>query len=367
MKQTTINLATGEWPDAMPLALKQKIAGLILEKNFASYPSNNGLENLRQALSKHYSNHLQAPYQPNDFLITAGAKYALTLIFDVFVQPGDEIIITSPYWNAFEDLTLARKAAFSVLPTHSEQDYKIDTAQLEKLINPRTKLFVLVNPANPSGKIYSKDELAQIADVLAKYPQVIILSDEIYEHVNFSKVAHTCMASFSKIAHQVLLVSGFSKSFAMTGWRIGYIAGFEKLLKPCKEYQEKHIGGTNVFAQQVALEAWNFYQNEHNYHLLLEPLTRRKQIVSDLLSGIPHIAWREPEGTFYYFIDVRHYLNKSIKDTLTLSKFLAETYGVLLRPGEQCGTSGFFRVSFANSEAELKVGITRLKNGLIEG
>jgi aspartate aminotransferase len=366
MTQTLINLSTGEWAAVFPPVLKERLAGMLSTQNFSPYPTTEGLIELRTSLSNHYINHLQAPYSPQQFLITAGAKHALTIIFDLFVQPGDEVIIHAPYWLAFEDLAQSRKAHLRILPTYPEQDYQLDLQQLEEMITDKTRMFILVNPTNPAAKVYSQTELAALASLLAKYPQVRILSDEIYEHVNFGEVAHTCMASFTQIADRVIVVHGFSKSFGMSGWRVGYIAASAEDIKACTAYQERHIGGINLFAQHVAWEVWKYYIEEHKYEQLLNPLLTNRDIVASFLSAIPHIRWKKPEGAFYYFVDMRQYLNEAIRDTNSLSKHLSDMAGVQVRPGEQCGAEGFVRISFAVEQSLLSEGLTRLQSGLQE-
>jgi aspartate aminotransferase len=299
-------------------------------------------------------------------VVTTGAKQALANALLCLVNPGDEVLIPTPYWVSYSEMVKLAEGTSVFIPTTVEQDFKINAEQLEKAITPKTKVFMFSSPCNPTGSVYSHQELAELAKVFEKYPEIYILSDEIYEHINFGD-KHESIAQFASLKERVILINGFSKAFAMTGWRLGYLAASKEIAQACDKMQGQITSGTCSIAQRAGIAACE--GGLESVLKMKEAFLKRRDLVYGLLRAIPGIKTNLPSGAFYFFPDVSSYFGKSangekIKDALDLSLYLLNEAHVALVSGDAFGDPNSIRISYAASEEKLSEAISRISAAL---
>jgi aspartate aminotransferase len=360
-----INLSLGE-PDFETPDYIKNAAKKALDNNFTKYPPVNGYLELREAICEKFKRDNNLTYTPSQIVVSTGAKQSLANIFLSTINEGDEVIIFAPYWvTYYEQIKLAGGVPV-VLISDISTDYKIDPSKLEKLITNKTKTVIYSSPCNPSGSVFTKDELLAIANIVRKHPQITIISDEIYELINFSG-KHESIAQFDFIKDQVVIINGVSKGFAMTGWRLGYIAAPQWLADACTKYQGQITSGTSTISQKAAEEAIGKSPDKVSY--MLKEFQKRKEIVVSGMNEIEGIQCNNPQGAFYVYPNVSNFFGKShngktINNATDLSLFILDNAQVSVVTGEAFGTKNNIRISYAVNENVLLDAIKRIKNAL---
>jgi|TARA_R110000782_G_scaffold80846_4_gene159961 aspartate aminotransferase len=360
-----ISLSIGE-PDFDTPQLIKDAAKKAIDENYTHYTPVPGYPELRKAAANKLKRDNNLDYSFEQIVISTGAKHSLTNLALSILNPEDEVILLAPYWVSYIEMIKIAEATPVVVSTTIETDFKITIDQLKNAITPKTRMIWFSSPCNPSGSVYTKEELLAIAELVKNYPNIIIVSDEIYEHINFVG-KHESIAQFDFIKDQVVVVNGVSKGFAMTGWRIGFIAAPKWIADACTKMQGQFTSGTCSIAQkaaQAALEADISIVND-----MVAAFQRRKELVYDLMKDIPGIKMNQPKGAFYFFPDVSYYFGKSyngevIKDATDLCMFLLNKGLVALVSGDAFGNPECLRISYATSEKVLKESINRIKNTL---
>ena len=360
-----ISLSLGEpdfnTPDFIKEAAKEGI-----DQNYSKYMAVNGYEDLRTAISNKFKRDNNISYQINQIVVSTGAKQSIANVALSLINPGDEVIIPTPYWVSYEEIFKMAGAKIVPIETTIESDFKITADQLKNAINERTKLMIYSSPCNPSGSVYSKDELRSLADVLVRHSSVVVVSDEIYEHINFTD-SYFSMAAFDDMYPQVVTVNGVSKSFAMTGWRLGYIGAPEWIAKACTKIQGQFTSGASSISQRAALAAVS-----HNPSIVLpmkEAFLERRNFMLKELRNIKGIKINEPKGAFYLFPDIselfgQHFNGKTIYNADDFCLFLLEEAKVALVTGNAFGSPNCIRISYAASMEQLKEAVYRIKSAI---
>lgn len=360
-----ISLSIGE-PDFDTPQLIKDAAKKAIDENYTHYTPVPGYPELRKAAANKLKRDNNLDYSFEQIVVSTGAKHSLTNLALSILNPGDEVILLAPYWVSYIEMIKIAEATPVIVNTTIETDFKITIDQLKNAITPKTRMIWFSSPCNPSGSVYTKEELLAIAELVRNYPNIIIVSDEIYEHINFVG-KHESIAQFDFIKDQVVVVNGVSKGFAMTGWRIGFIAAPKWIADACTKMQGQFTSGTCSIAQkaaEAALEADTSIVND-----MVAAFQRRKDLVYDLMKDIPGIKMNQPKGAFYFFPDVSSYFGKSyngevIKDATDLCMFLLNEGLVALVSGDAFGNPECLRISYATSEEVLKESINRIKNTL---
>ncbi|MBN8673991.1 MAG: pyridoxal phosphate-dependent aminotransferase [Chitinophagales bacterium] len=360
-----IDLSLGEPDFDTPEHIKEAAIKAIHD-NFSHYTPVAGYTDLREAVCTKFKRDNNLEYKPENIVTSTGAKQSLANTILALVDEGQEVIIPTPYWVTYSELVKIARGKVVEIHTTPESGFKITAAQLEAAITPKTKVFLFSSPCNPSGAVYSKEELAALAAVFAKHPQVYIISDEIYEYINFVG-KHESIAQFSAIKDRVIIVNGLSKGFAMTGWRLGYIAANVDIAKACEKLQGQFTSGTCSITQKAAVVALT--TDLRPSLKMVEEFTRRRKRVMELVRDIPGIKCGEPEGAFYIFPDVSAYYGKSDgTNTITNSgdfcMYLLNTAHVSSVMGEAFGEPACVRFSFANSMEKIEEGWKRIRAAL---
>lgn len=360
-----ISLSIGEPDFDTPLLIKDA-AKKAIDENYTHYTPVPGYPELRKAAANKLKRDNNLDYSFEQIVVSTGAKHSLTNLALSILNPDDEVILLAPYWVSYIEMIKIAEATPVIVNTTIETDFKITIDQLKNAITPKTRMIWFSSPCNPSGSVYTKEELLAIAELVKNYPDIIIVSDEIYEHINFIG-KHESIAQFDFIKDQVVVVNGVSKGFAMTGWRIGFIAAPKWIADACTKMQGQFTSGTCSIAQkaaQAALEADTSIVNE-----MVAAFQKRKDFVYDLMKDIPGIKLNQPKGAFYFFPDVSSYFGKSyngevIKDATDLCMFLLNEGLVALVSGDAFGNPECLRISYATSEDILRESINRIKNTL---
>ncbi|MBH76072.1 MAG: aspartate aminotransferase [Flavobacteriales bacterium] len=360
-----INLSLGE-PDFNTPNFIKEAAKKAIDEDFSKYTPVGGYDDLREAISEKFRRDNNLIYDKNQIICSTGAKQSLMQLLLCILNPNDEIILPSPYWVSYFQMIKFAKAKPVILNTSIENNFKISAKDLEKKINTNTKAFLINSPSNPTGAVYTKEELREISNIIKKHPKVIVISDEIYEHINFTK-KHTSIGEFLDTKKQVVTVNGLSKGFAMTGWRLGYLGAPTKITKACIKLQGQFTSGTCSITQRAAISALqkkpDFTKEMKNKFLI------RRNLTMNLLKNIEGIKVPEPKGAFYIFADFSYYFNKKykqkiIKNNDELSLFLLEEGEVATVSGSAFGDNNCIRISIASSEKDLKTAISRIKKCL---
>jgi len=360
-----ISLSIGE-PDFDTPTFIKDAAKKAIDENYTHYTPVPGYPELRKAVSLKFKRDNNLDYSPEQIVVSTGAKHSLTNLALTILNPGDEVLLPAPYWVSYHDMIKIAEAKPIIINSGIEADFKVTPEQIEKAITPKTRMLWFSSPCNPSGSVYSKDELLAIAKVIAKHPNIIIVADEIYEHINFLD-KHQSIAQFDFIKEQVVTVNGVSKGYAMTGWRIGYIGAPKWIADACTKMQGQFTSGTCSIAQkaaQAALEA-----DPASIIPMQEAFKKRRDLVLKLMSEIPGLILNEPKGAFYVFPNVSYFFGKSdgettIKNADDLSMFLLNKGLIAMVSGEAFGNPECLRLSYATSEDILTEAIKRMKNTL---
>lgn len=362
-----INLSVGEpdffTPDQIKSAGKRAI-----DDNYSFYTPVNGYQDLREAICKKLLRDNNLEYTPAQIVVGTGAKQCISNALMCIVNPGDEVIVPAPYWVSYTELVKLAEGASVIINAGIENNFKITPEQLEAAITEKTRAFIFSSPCNPTGSVYSREELEALAKIFEKHPGIYIIADEIYEHINFSG-SHESIAQFPAIKDRVVLVNGVSKGFAMTGWRVGYLAAHPEIAKACTKLQGQMTSGTCSIAQRATLEA--MYTDPSETRDMLEKFRERRDLVLQHLKKIPGIATNVPEGAFYLFINIKSYLGKSAGDLLIktdgdLCMYLLKKAHIALVPGSAFGDSECIRFSYATSNDLLAEAVNRMKKALAD-
>nr|WP_297783010.1 pyridoxal phosphate-dependent aminotransferase [uncultured Allomuricauda sp.] len=357
-----IGLSLGEpdfnIPDFIKEAAKQAI-----DENYSSYTPVDGYADLKTAISNKFKRDNNLDYGLNQIVVSTGAKQSLFNVAMVILNPGDEVILPAPYWVSYSDIVkLAEGVPVEVL-TQIDTDFKMTPEQLEAAITPKTKMLWFSSPCNPSGSVYSKEELEGLAEVLKKHPDIYVVSDEIYEHINFAG-GHVSIAGIDGMYDRTITVNGVSKAFAMTGWRIGYIGAPEWIAKGCTKLQGQVTSGANAIAQRAVITALEAPVSKIQF--MIDKFHERRDLVLGLLGEIEGFNLNVPEGAFYVFPDISAFFGKTlngvtINNASDFSLYLLEHANVATVTGEAFGNPNCIRISYAASEKELKEAISRIK------
>lgn len=360
-----ISLSIGEPDFDTPQHIKDAAIQAIND-NYSHYPPIPGYQDLRKAISDKLLRENGLTYAPSQIVISTGAKQALFNAMFAVVDHGDEVIIPSPFWATYMDIVTLCEGKSVIVRTNIDQSFKITPEQLEKAITPKTKLLMLNSPSNPTGAVYSAEELEKLADIIRKHPQIKVISDEIYELISFSGKP-VSIASFPGMLERTIIINGVSKGYAMTGWRIGFTAAPVDIAEACVKIQGQLTSAASSIAQRAALAAYEGPLDESIK--MCEAFKRRRDIVVDIVKDIPGLKFFVPEGAFYLFPDVSYYFGKSdgkttIKDATELTMYLLEHALIATVTGVAFGEPNCLRISFATSDENLRKGLTRMKEAL---
>lgn len=360
-----IDLSLGEPDFATPDHIKEA-AKAAVDAGFTKYTPVPGIPELRKAISDKFKRENNLDYSPDQIVVSTGAKQSLMNVFLAVVEPGEEVIIPTPYWVSYAAMAHMAEAKMVNIEAGIDQDFKITPEQLEAAITDKTKLFVFSSPCNPSGSVYSRAELEGLAEVFAKHPQIVIISDEIYELINFED-KHESIGSIASVKDQTVTVNGCSKGYSMTGWRIGYIGAPLAIAKACTKIQGQFTSGTCSIAQKAAVEAISGDQGPS--HKMRETFLQRRGLILDLLSEIPGLETNTPPGAFYVFPNVSAYFGKTadgetIKDADDLSMYLLKKAHVSTVSGAAFGSPNCIRISYATSNDMIEQAVARIKEAL---
>ncbi|MCK4638720.1 MAG: pyridoxal phosphate-dependent aminotransferase, partial [Bacteroidales bacterium] len=310
-------------------------------------------------------------YEPDQIVVSNGAKQSIANVILCIVNPVNEVIVPSPYWVSYPEIVKLAEGKMVEIPTTIETDFKVTPEQVEKAITEKTKAFIFSSPCNPTGSVYSKDELKAIAEVISKHKNIFIISDEIYEYINF-KGTHESIAQFDFIKDQVIIVNGVSKGYAMTGWRIGYIAAPKFIAKACDTLQGQYTSGASSISQLAALKAIDTNPSDsEDLKKMLNAFNERRNLILKLLKEIPGIKANIPDGAFYVFPDISDYFGKSdgektINNSKDFCMYILEKVYVALVPGGAFGNPDCVRISYATSKEQIIEAISRIKKALAE-
>jgi aspartate aminotransferase len=358
-----IGLSLGEpdfnIPDFIKEAAKQAI-----DENYSSYTPVDGYAELKKAISLKFKRDNNLDYGPNQIVVSTGAKQSLFNVAMVVLNPGDEVILPAPYWVSYSDIVKLAEGVPVEVKTSIDTDFKMTPEQLEAAITPKTRMIWFSSPCNPSGSVYSKAELEGLAEVLKKHPDIFVVSDEIYEHINFTKSGHTSIAGIDGMYDRTITVNGVSKAFAMTGWRIGYIGAPEWIAKGCTKLQGQVTSGANAIAQRAVITALEAPVSKIQY--MIDKFHERRDLVLQLLGEIEGFNLNVPEGAFYVFPDISAFFGKTLKGTTInnasdFALYLLEHANVATVTGEAFGNPNCIRISYAASEKELRDAIAQIK------
>lgn len=361
-----LGLTLGEPDFDTPVHIRNAAIEAIRE-SFTHYTPVSGIPELREAVARKFQRDNGLDYHPQNVVVSTGAKQSLVNAIMCLVNPGEEVILPAPYWVSYFEMLKMADARIITLKTGVDSLFKITPEQLEAAITPKTRLFLLNSPSNPCGSMYSKDELAAIAEVLARHPQIYILSDEIYEYITYGE-KHVSIGSFPGLFERTVTVNGFSKGFAMTGWRLGYIGAPEWIAKLCEKYQGQITSGANSIAQKAGVAALN--NSLQSTHEMKKEFQSRRDFLYEKFQQIPDVKSYLPDGAFYLYPDVSAYFGrkspsgKVIANIDDFTNYLLMEGHVATITGKAFGTDSHIRISYAYSMDLLKEGATRIAEAL---
>ena len=360
-----INLSVGEPDFNTPDHIKEA-AKRAIDENFTFYTAVPGYLSLRKAIADKLKNENGLNYAPEQIVVSGGAKQSLCNVILSVINPGDEVVIPTPAWVSYVEMVKLAEGTNVLVPASIEQDFKVTPEQLEAAITPKTRMVLICSPSNPTGSVYTKEELKGLVEVLAKYPDVLVLADEIYEHINFTG-EFTSLGSFPEIADRVIIVNGVSKAYAMTGWRIGFIAAPLWVAKATNKLQSQYTSGASSIAQKAAEAAYLGPQD--CIEEMRVAFQRRRDLVVSLAREIPGIKVNEPQGAFYLFPEVSSYFGKKygdkvINNAADLAMYLLEEGHVATVDGEAFCLPGYIRLSYATSDDNIREAMRRIKEAL---
>lgn len=362
-----ISLSVGE-PDFNTPDNVKEAAKKALDDNYTRYSPVPGYPDLRQAIVNKLKTENNLDYDISQIVVSTGAKQSLSNVILTLINPGEEVIIPTPYWVSYSEMVTLAEGKSVFINTDIESNFKITPAQLEAAITPKTKLFMFSSPCNPTGSVYSKEELAALVEVFEKHPNIFILSDEIYEHINFVD-KHESIAQFSSIKDRVIVVNGFSKAYAMTGWRLGYIAANKEIAAANDKMQGQTTSGTCSIAQRAGIVAYN--DGLESVLKMKEAFLRRRELVYNLLNDIPGVKTNLPEGAFYFFPEVSSFFGKQdpdgnvIKGSADLALYLLNHGHIATVGGDSFGNDNYIRLSYAASDENLIEALRRMREALM--
>jgi aspartate aminotransferase len=362
-----INLSVGEPDFFTPNHIKQA-AKQAIDNNFSFYSPVPGFLDLREAICRKLKNENGLDYSPAQIVVSSGAKQSLCNVLMSIVDKDEEVIIPAPYWVSYPEMVKLAEGKSVFIDADIHQDFKITPQQLEAAITPKTKAFILCSPSNPTGSVYTKEELQALAAVLEKYPNVFIISDEIYEHINYIG-KHESISQFDTLRDRAIIINGVSKGYAMTGWRIGWIAAPQWIASACSLLQGQYTSGACSIAQKASLAAYTGDQTcVSEMRVTFE---RRRNLVVKLLSEIHNLKINTPMGAFYIFFECKSYLGKSINGksintAADLSMYLLEEAHVACVGGDAFGAPGYLRFSYAASDEQIEKAVERVKIALLK-
>jgi aspartate aminotransferase len=363
-----ISLSIGE-PDFNTPEEVKNFAKAAIDENWTHYPPVPGYPELREAISKKFKRDNNLDYKPEQIVVSTGAKQSIYQVVMSLVNPGDEVIIPTPYWVSYKEIVKVADGVCVFVKTTLENDFKITPQQLEAAITKKTKLIMFSSPSNPTGMLYTKEELKGIADVLSRHQHVFAMADEIYEHINFQG-KHESLAQFENIKDQVITVNGVAKGFAMTGWRIGFIAAALPIAKACDKLQGQVTSATCSIAQRATIKAMEMNpETSVDIISMRDKFKERRDLMYKLLQKIPGLKTRLPQGAFYFFPEINSYFGKkydkyTINDSNDLAMYLLYEANVALVPGAAFGDDNCIRFSYAAPEDVLIEAVKRIKEAL---
>ena len=360
-----INLSIGEPDFHTPDDIKEA-AKKAIDDNYTSYPPVPGYADLREAISKKFKRENGLDYSPDQIIVSAGGKHSLINVLLTIVNPDDEVIILAPYWVSYYDQIILAQGKPVVLNTTIDNDFKVTPDQIEKAITPKTRAILFNSPSNPTGMVYTREEMEGIARIVEKHEGVFIISDEIYEHITFTG-KHVSMASFDFVYDRVITVNGVSKGYAMTGWRIGYIGAPLWLAKGVNKLQGQFTSGVSSIAQRAALAAVTSTGNSRE--VMRDAFLKRRDLICRLLEDVEGFKVRIPQGAFYVFPEISYYFGKNdgknvINDSTDLAMYLLEKAHVAVVGGAGFGSPDCIRLSYAASDKDLIEAVKRIKEAL---
>lgn len=359
------DLSLGEPDFDTPEHIKEA-AKKAIDDNWSHYPPVAGYPDLREAICVKLKRDNELDYKPENILVSTGAKQSLANAVLAVVSKGDEVIIPTPYWVTYSEIVKLGEGVPVLVNARLENEYKITPEELEQNITDKTRLFIFSSPCNPTGSVYTKDELKALADVFAKYPNIFIISDEIYEYINFIG-KHESIAQFDFIKDQIIIINGLSKGYAMTGYRLGYIAANTSIVKACEKLQGQFTSGANAITQRAAITA--LLSDLRPTMEMVEEFKKRRTRVMELVSEIPGMECTEPKGAFYIFPVISSYFGKSdgtdiIHNADELCMYFLKKANVSTVTGSAFGNPNCIRISFANNMENIENGFAKIKNAL---
>lgn len=358
-----ISLSLGE-PDFFTPDVIKAAAKKAIDDNFSFYTHVSGYLELRQAIAKKFKRDNNLDYTADQIVVSTGAKQSIANVMLCLVNPGEEVLVPAPYWVTYVEIVKLAGGIPIVIPATVENNFKVTPQQIKKAITPKTRLMIFSSPCNPTGSVYTKEELKAFADVLAPHKEIYIISDEIYEHINFI-AKHESIAQFPEMKERTIVVNGASKSFAMTGWRVGYIGASKEIAQACDKLQGQFTSATCSIGQKAMHAAADM--DVSAIQPMRDAFKKRRDIVYKLLKEIPGLKTNYPDGAFYFFPEISSYFGKGgIKNSTDLCTYLLDKAHVGLVPGDAFGDDNHIRISYAAAEDKLIEAIKRIKNALAE-
>ena len=357
-----IGLSLGEPDFNIPDFIKEA-AKKAIDENYNSYTPVDGYGELKEAIITKFKRDNNLEYSASEIVVSTGAKQALYNIASVLINPGDEVILPCPYWVSYSDIIKLKGGIPVEIKTSIENNFKMTGEQLKNSINEKTKMVWFSSPCNPSGSVYNEKELKEIVDVLESHKNIFVVSDEIYEHINY-KGGHLSIGSFESIKERTITVNGVSKAFAMTGWRIGYIGAPEWIARACNKVQGQVTSGANCIAQRAVITALN--ENPEKIEYMVDEFKSRRDLILNLLNDIEGFECNVPDGAFYVFPDISYFFGKEISGTKInnasdMSMFLLENALVATVTGDAFGNPNCIRISYAASKEKITEAVSRIK------
>lgn len=365
MGKDVISLSLGEPDFDTPEHIKE-FAKQALDEGYTKYTPVNGLIELRQAICQKLKRDNNLEFTPDQIVVSNGAKQSISNLCNALVNDGDEVVLFTPYWVSYADITELAGGRPIMVKASVEDDFKVTASALKEVLSSKTKMIIFSSPCNPTGSVYTKDELSQLVEVIDDYKDVIVVSDEIYEYINFTD-RHISIGTFPQIKDRTVTVNGFSKGFAMTGWRLGYTAGPAWLAKACSNIQGQCTSGATAFGQKAASKA--LLADMGPTTIMKAAFLKRRELILSLLNEIPGIICNKPQGAFYVFPNISSFFGKTdgtelIQNSEDFCRYILEEALVAVVPGVAFGNDQCFRISYATSEDQLTEAISRIKNAL---
>ena len=360
-----IGLSLGE-PDFNTPDFIKKSAIKAINDNYNSYSPVDGYLDLKKSICEKFKRDNDIDYNESQIVVSTGAKQSIANVCMSILNPGDEVLLPAPYWVSYSAIANLCEANFKIIPSSIDNDFKITPNQLEKAISNNTKLIIFNSPNNPSGSVYSENEYKALGEILKKHPNIYIISDEIYEHINYG-IKHFSIARIKELYNRTITVNGISKAYAMTGWRIGYIGAPEFIAKACNKMQGQITSGANCIAQRATITALDTSISEIKY--MIDEFYNRKNLIISLLSKIDGFKLNNPQGAFYVFPDISFFFGKKLKtrkinNSTDFAFFLLEEAHVATVSGEAFGNNDCIRISYAASEKEIIEAVKRIKSSV---